>query len=108
MNTKDGSLFKKIPLMQVTRAGKDIIKQALLREKGYRQFKKYDRETEEQFQEFTKRFLLSLHRQIISDSNPAITLKKFTDANWIFRVRFGRKKSGGHDGKAIKTRNPCG
>jgi len=78
MNTKDGSLFKKSTLMS-TRAGKDIIKQALLREKGYRQFKKYDRENEEQFQEFTKRFLLSLHKQIISDSNPAITLKKFTD-----------------------------
>src|SRR5215467_9729258 len=78
MNTKDGYLFKKSTLMS-TRAGKDIIKQALLREKGYRQFKKYDRETEEKFQEFTKRFLLSLHRQIISDSNPTITLKKFTD-----------------------------
>jgi hypothetical protein len=78
MNTKDGYLFKKSTLMS-TRAGKDIIKQALLREKGYRQFKKYDRETDDKFQEFTKRFLLSLHRQIISDSNPAITLKKFTD-----------------------------
>ena len=69
---------KKVTLMS-TRAGKDIIKQALLREKGYRQFRKYEQETEEQFQEFTKRFLLSLHQQIISDSHPAITLKKFTD-----------------------------
>jgi hypothetical protein len=78
MNTKDGYLFKKSTLMS-TRAGKDIIKQALLREKGYRQFRKYEQETEEQFQEFTKRFLLSLHKQIISDSHPALTLKKFTD-----------------------------
>lgn len=78
MNTKDGSLFKKSTLMS-TKAGKDIIKQVLLREKGYRQYVKYTQRTDDDFQEFTKRFLLSLHRQIISDANPIITLKKFTE-----------------------------
>ena len=45
MNGKDEFLFKKSTLMS-TGAGRDIIKQALLREKGYKQFSKYSRETE--------------------------------------------------------------
>jgi len=78
MNGKDEFLFKKSTLMS-TGAGRDIIKQALLREKGYKQFSKYSRETEEQFQDFTKRYLLSLHKLIISDQNPSVTLRKFVE-----------------------------
>lgn len=78
MNGKDEFLFKKSTLMS-TRAGRDIIKQALLREKGYKQFSKYSRETEEQFQDFTKRYLLSLHKLIISDQNPSGSLRKFSE-----------------------------
>lgn len=78
MNGKDEFLFKKSTLMS-TGAGRDIIKQALLREKGYKQFSKYSRETEEQFQDFTKRYLLSLHKLIISDQNPSGSLRKFAE-----------------------------
>ena len=78
MNGKDEFLFKKSTLMS-TRAGRDIIKQALLRERGYKQFSKYSRETEEQFQDFTKRYLLSLHKLIISDQNPSASLRKFAE-----------------------------
>jgi hypothetical protein len=78
MNGKDEFLFKKSTLIS-TSAGRDIIKQALLREKGYKQFSKYSRETEEQFQDFTKRYLLSLHKLIISDQNPSASLRKFSE-----------------------------
>jgi len=78
MNGKDEFLFKKSTLMS-TGAGRDIIKQALLREKGYKQFSKYSRETEEQFQDFTKRYLLSIHKLIISDQNPSGSLRKFAE-----------------------------
>jgi hypothetical protein len=78
MNSKGEFLFKKSTLIG-TRAGRDIIKQALLREKGYKQFSKYGHETEEQFQDFTKRYLLSLHKLIISDQNPSATLRKFAE-----------------------------
>jgi len=78
MNGKDEFLFKKSTLMS-TGAGRDIIKQALLREKGYKQFSKYSRETEEQFQDFTKRYLLSIHKLIISDQNPSGSLRKFSE-----------------------------
>ncbi|MGA7370738.1 MAG: hypothetical protein WBX01_16575 [Nitrososphaeraceae archaeon] len=78
MNGKDEFLFKKSTLLS-TGAGRDIIKQALLREKGYKQFSKYSRETEEQFQDFTKRYLLSIHKLIISDQNPSGSLRKFSE-----------------------------
>jgi hypothetical protein len=78
MNGKDEFLFKKSTLMS-TGAGRDIIKQALLREKGYKQFSKYSHETEEQFQDFTKRYLLSIHKLIISDQNPSGSLRKFAE-----------------------------
>jgi hypothetical protein len=62
-----------------TKSGKEIIKQVILREKGYKQFSKYNHKKEEDFQNFTKRYLLSLHRQIISDPNPSGTMKKFVE-----------------------------
>jgi hypothetical protein len=78
MSSKDEFLFKKSALMG-TKAGKEILKQGILREKGYKQFYKYNSNTEERFQDFTKRFLLSLHTQIISDPNPLGTMKKFVE-----------------------------
>ena len=62
-----------------TKSGKDIIKHIILREKGYKQFHKYNQNNEQEFREFTKRYLLSLHTQIISDPNPSTTMKKFTE-----------------------------
>jgi hypothetical protein len=78
MSSKDEFLFKKSALMS-TKSGKEILKQAILREKGYKQFYKYNTNVEEKFQDFTKRFLLSLHTQIISDPNPSATMKKFVE-----------------------------
>jgi hypothetical protein len=78
MSSKDGFIFKKSALMS-TKSGKDILRHVILREKGYQQFHKYDQNTEQEFREFTKRYLLSLHTQIISDTNPTTTLRKFTE-----------------------------
>ena len=78
MSSKDEFIFKKSALMS-TKSGKDIIKHIILREKGYKQFHKYNQNNEQEFRDFTKRYLLSLHTQIISDINPSITLKKFTE-----------------------------
>lgn len=78
MSTKDDVTFSKVALMK-TNSGKLIMKQVLLQEKGYKQYKKYKAYSEKEFPEFTKRFLLSLHEQIISDPNPSSTMKKFVE-----------------------------
>jgi hypothetical protein len=78
MSSKDEFIFKKSALMS-TKSGKDILKHIILRETGYKQFHKYSQDNEEQFREFTKRYLLSLHTQIISDPNPSTTMKKFSE-----------------------------
>jgi hypothetical protein len=78
MSTKDDVTFSKVALMK-TNSGKIILKQVLLQEKGYKQYSKYKAYSEKEFPEFTKRFLLSLHEQIISDQNPSSTLKKFVE-----------------------------
>lgn len=78
MSSKDRAVFKKTALMS-TKSGKDIIKHIILREKGYKQFHQYNLNNEQEFRDFTKRYLLSLHTQIISDHNPSATMKKFTE-----------------------------
>jgi len=78
MSSKDEFIFKKSALMS-TKSGKDILKHIILRETGYKQFHKYSQNNDEQFREFTKRYLLSLHTQIISDPNPSTTMKKFSE-----------------------------
>jgi hypothetical protein len=78
MNTKDGSIFTKSALMS-TGSGRAILKQIFFRQLGYKQFNKYKQKTEQEFPEFTKRYLLSLHENIVSDPNPSNTLKKFVE-----------------------------
>ena len=78
MSSKDESVFSKEALM-ATQAGKEIMKQALLRGKGYKQFNQYKEKTENEFQGFAQRFVTSLHKAIAADSNPAATIKKFAD-----------------------------
>ncbi|MGA8914954.1 MAG: hypothetical protein WB474_03085 [Nitrososphaeraceae archaeon] len=78
MSTKDDVTFSKVALMK-TNSGKLILKHVLLQEKGYKQYSKYKAYSEKEFPEFTKRFLLSLHEQIISDQNPSSTMKKFVE-----------------------------
>src|ERR671933_1040000 len=78
MSTKDGSIFTKSALMS-TGSGKAILKQIFFRQNGFKQFNKYKQKTEQEFPEFTKRYLLSLHEIIVSDPTPSNTLKKFME-----------------------------
>ena len=78
MSGKDEYIFTKAALMS-TKCGKEILKQILLRKNGYKQFTIYKKKYEEEFEDFTKRFLISLHHRIISDSNPSVTMKKFIE-----------------------------
>lgn len=77
MSGKDEHIFTKTALVG-TRSGKEILKRILLRENGYKQFTKYKQKYEKEFGDFTKRFLMSLHQRINSDSSPSATMKKFT------------------------------
>src|ERR687884_28566 len=78
MSTKDRSIFTKSALMS-TSSGKAILKQIFFRQLGYKQFNKYKMKTEQEFPEFTKRYLLSLHEVIVSDPNPSNTIRKFIE-----------------------------
>ncbi len=78
MSGKDESIFSKEALMG-TQAGKDIMKQGLLRSKGYKQFNQYKEKTEQEFSGFAQRFVMSLHKAIAADDNPAGTIRKFAD-----------------------------
>jgi hypothetical protein len=78
MSGKDESVFSKEALMG-TQAGKDILKQGLLRSKGYKQFNQYKEKTENEFQGFAQRFVMSLHKAISADANPALTMNKFAE-----------------------------
>ena len=78
MSAKENKIFSKVSLLS-TNSGKKIIKQILLQEQGYKQYRKYKDQSENEFTEFTKRFLLSLHQKLISDPNPKSTMKKFVD-----------------------------
>ncbi len=76
VSSKDESIFSKEALLS-TKPGKDIVKQALFKSKGYRLFDKYKKEAEEEFPKFTKRFAEDLLREIQSDPNPFETQEKF-------------------------------
>jgi len=78
MSSKDESIFS-MDVLRTTQAGKDIMKQGLLKSKGYRQFNKYKEKTEQEFSGFAQRFVTSLHKAITADSNPAGTNRKFAE-----------------------------
>jgi hypothetical protein len=78
MSGKNESIFSKEALMG-TQAGKEIMKQGLLRSKGYKQFNQYKEKTEKEFSGFAQRFVMSLHKAIESDTNPAGTIRKFVE-----------------------------
>jgi hypothetical protein len=78
MSGKDESVFSKEALMG-TQAGKDILKQGLLRSKGYKQFNQYKEKTENEFQGFAQRFIMSLHKAISADPSPNLTMKAFAE-----------------------------
>lgn len=77
MSGKDEHIFTKAALLS-TKSGKEILKRILLRENGYKQFAKYKQKYEKEFDDFTKRFTMSLHQRINYDSSPSATMKKFT------------------------------
>lgn len=78
MSGKDQSVVSKEALMS-TKPGKQIIKQSLFKSKGFKLFKKYKEETENEFPNFTERFTQGLLNEIKSDTNPNSTQQAFGD-----------------------------
>ncbi len=78
MSSKDQSVVSKEALMS-TRPGKQIMKQGLFKSKGFKLFNKYKEETENNFPDFTDRFVYDLHKVIKSDSSPNTTQQAFAD-----------------------------
>ncbi len=75
---KDQSVISKESLMS-TKPGKQIMKQALFKSKGYKLFNRYKEETEKEFPNFAERFAQDLYREIRSDSSPNSTQQAFGD-----------------------------
>ncbi|SVA77183.1 uncharacterized protein METZ01_LOCUS130037, partial [marine metagenome] len=73
---KDESVTSKNSLMG-TKSGKKIIRQAMFKSKGYKQFNQYKEEYETNFPEFARRFANDLLQQIKADSSPNTTQQKF-------------------------------
>lgn len=78
MSGKDQSVVSKEALMS-TKPGKQIIKQGLFKSKGYKLFKKYKEEAENEFPNFANRFTDDLLKEIKSDSSPNSTQQKFAE-----------------------------
>ena len=78
MSSKDELIFSKEALLR-THAGKDIIKERMLKSKGYKQFNHYKEETEQEFPGCVQRFTMSLHKAVTADSNPSGTIHKFAE-----------------------------
>ena len=78
MSGKDESVFSKDALLS-TKPGKEIVKQALFKSKGYKQFDKYKKQSEEEFSNFVERFTDDLLKEIKSDSSPDVIQQKFAE-----------------------------
>ena len=78
MSGKNESIFA-MDALRRTQAGKEIMKQGLLRSNGYRQFNEYKEKTEQEFSGFVQRFVLSLHKAISADEKPKSTVRKFSE-----------------------------
>lgn len=76
MSGKDQSVVSKEALMS-TKPGKQIMRQALFKSKGYKLFTKYKEETEAEFPNFAERFTQGLLHEIKSDSDPNSTQQAF-------------------------------
>jgi hypothetical protein len=75
---KDQSVISKESLMS-TKPGKQIMKQALFKSKGYKLFNHYKEETEKEFPNFAERFAQGLYNEIKSDPSPNSTQQAFGD-----------------------------
>ncbi len=76
MSSKDESIFSKDALMH-TDAGKDILKQVMMRSDRYKQFQYYRELAEREFPKFLDRLVGELHSSIIKDEDPLNTLNGF-------------------------------
>ncbi len=76
MSGKDQSVISKEALMG-TKPGKQIIKQGLFKSKGYRLFKLYKEEAENEFPNFAQRFTKDLLQEIKADNSPNSTQQEF-------------------------------
>ena len=76
MSGKDQSVISKEALMG-TKPGKQIIKQGLFKKKGYRLFKRYKEEAENEFPNFAQRFTKDLLQEIKADNTPNSTQQEF-------------------------------
>ncbi len=76
MSGKDQSVISKEALMG-TKPGKQIIKQGLFKSKGYRLFKRYKEEAENEFPNFAQRFTKDLLQEIKADNSPNSTQQEF-------------------------------
>jgi len=73
---KDQSVISREALMG-TKPGKQIIKQGLFKSKGYRLFKRYKEEAENEFPNFAQRFTKDLLQEIKADNTPNSTQQEF-------------------------------
>lgn len=78
MSGKDQSVVSKEALM-TTKPGKQIMKQALFKKKGYKLFNHYKEETEKEFPNFSERFAQDLFKMMRSDPSPNSTQQEFAD-----------------------------
>ncbi len=76
MSGKDQSVISKEALMG-TKPGKQIIKQGLFKKKGYKLFKRYKEEAENEFPNFAQRFTKDLLQEIKADNSPNSTQQEF-------------------------------
>jgi hypothetical protein len=76
MNGKDDFIFNKINLLK-TYSGRKILRKGILKDKGYRQFKKYVNLSKKEYNDFVRRFQNDIYDTIKSDSSPIITHEEF-------------------------------
>lgn len=91
MSSKDENIFSKEALA-TTSAGKEIMKQALLRSKSYKQFQHYKELAESEFAAFANRFVSALHAEMKSDQNPASTLASFVEEAGVQELSLERSR----------------
>lgn len=78
MSGKDEYIYTKFNLLK-TSSGRKILKKAILKEKGYVQFKKYTNTTKTEYIGFVERFRSGMISLIQNDASPIDTHKHFID-----------------------------
>jgi hypothetical protein len=76
MNGKDDFIFNKINLLK-TSSGRKILRKGILKDKGYRQFKKYVDLSKKEYNDFVVRFQNDIYNTIKSDPSPITTHEEF-------------------------------